>query len=117
MNLQTLPKRTFSITILALLLLALTTAVASADAPAVYEVTITNLTTGQPFTPPAVVTHRQAVDLFNVGDPASEGIKEIAENGNLAPLLDAVNNAKHVSDVVVATGDIPPLLPNTSVTF
>lgn len=52
-----------------------------------YEVTITNLTSGQPLTPPVVATHRKRDQLFAVGQPASVGVREIAENGNLAPLL------------------------------
>jgi hypothetical protein len=52
-----------------------------------YEVTITNLTEGQPLTPPVVATHRRKNQLFKVGRPASVGVREIAENGNNAPLL------------------------------
>jgi hypothetical protein len=52
-----------------------------------YEVTITNLTSGQPLTPPVVATHRGRDQLFRVGLPASVGVREIAENGNNSPLL------------------------------
>jgi hypothetical protein len=52
-----------------------------------YEVTITDLTSGQPLTPPVVATHRHKHDVFEVGQPASVGVREIAENGNSAPLL------------------------------
>ncbi|MGH9193932.1 MAG: spondin domain-containing protein [Acidimicrobiales bacterium] len=52
-----------------------------------YEVTITNLTAGQPLTPPVVATHRGRDQIFDVGEPASVGVREIAENGNNAPLL------------------------------
>jgi Spondin_N len=57
-----------------------------------YEVTITDLTgagpvAGQPLTPPVVTTHGQRHDVFDVGAPASVGVREIAENGNSAPLL------------------------------
>lgn len=83
-----------------------------------YEITIYNLTDGQPFTPPLAVTHRGAADLFEVGEAASFGVKEIAENGNLGPLLAAVGESRHVSDIVVAVaGDPPPVLPGGSVTF
>ena len=83
-----------------------------------YEVTIANLTGGQPLTPPLAVTHRRAADVFEVGQPASFGVKEIAENGNLPPLVSALEGSRHVSDLVVAVaGDPPPVLPGTSVTF
>lgn len=52
-----------------------------------YEVTIKNLTSGQPLTPPVVATHRGKHRVFDVGQPASVGVREIAENGNSAPLL------------------------------
>jgi Spondin_N len=52
-----------------------------------YAVTITNLTEGQPLTPPVVATHSGKNQLFKVGRPASVGVREIAENGNSAPLL------------------------------
>ena len=83
-----------------------------------YEVTVENLTAGQPLTPPAAVTHRGALDLFEAGEAASFEVKEIAENGNLGPLLAALGESEHVSDVVVAVaGDPPPVMPGASVTF
>ncbi len=85
---------------------------------ATYEVTITNLTSGQPLTPPLVATHRRPISLFEVGEPASFGLKEIAENGNLAPMLERLDGETHVDDVVVAvSGTVPPLTPGESVTF
>src|SRR5688572_17431092 len=51
-----------------------------------YRVTIRNLTPGQPLSPPVVATHRGDDQLFEVGEPASVGVREIAENGNNAPL-------------------------------
>jgi hypothetical protein len=52
-----------------------------------YDVTITDRTEGQPLTPPVVATHRGRHAIFEVGQPASVGVREIAENGNNAPLL------------------------------
>lgn len=83
-----------------------------------YEVTIHNFTAGQPFTPPLAATHQGAADLFDLGAPASYGLKEIAENGNLTPLQTELLGSKHVSDVVVAiAGSPPPVMPGQSVTF
>ena len=81
-----------------------------ADAPvATYEVTITNLTGGQPFSPPVVVTHRQSTEIFQVGEAASLAIQEVAENGNSGPLLAALATDKHVFDVTqVANGNDGP---------
>jgi hypothetical protein len=112
-------KQTLRSMIALTMLFVLSAGVSYADpAPAIYQVTIKNLTAGQPLTPPLVVTHRRPVQLFEVGSAASFGLKEIAENGNLAPMLEAVGANKHVDDVVVAVaGDPPPLLPNGEVTF
>ncbi len=52
-----------------------------------FEVEVRNLTDGQPFTPPVAATHRGRNQIFGVGRAASVGVREIAENGNLAPLL------------------------------
>jgi hypothetical protein len=52
-----------------------------------YHVKITDLTQGQPLTPPVVATHSGRHPIFDVGQPASVGVREIAENGNNAPLL------------------------------
>jgi len=82
-----------------------------------YEVTIENLTGGQPFTPPVIATHRRATRIFKVGRAASFELKEVAENGNLPPLVEALEANRHVASVVVAVaGDPPPVFPGGSVT-
>lgn len=83
-----------------------------------FEVAVRNITSGQPFTPPLVATHNNHINMFNVGYEASNGIRQIAENGNLGPLLDALNASSNVSDVVVAVaGDPPPVMPGQTVKF
>jgi Spondin_N len=82
---------------------------AAAEAPvASYEVTITDLTGGQPLTPPLVATHRAATGFFAVGQPASFGLKEIAENGNLAPMIARLESDKHVAAVAAAAAPLVP---------
>lgn len=82
---------------------------AGADGAGTYRVTITNLTAGQPFTPPVVATHRGKDQIFEVGSPASAGVQQIAENGNNAPLLAALGENRRVSDFVQAGST--PLVP------
>lgn len=86
---------------------------------AAYRVTFTNLTAGQPFTPPVAVTHRQSISVFELGESASLGVQEVAENGNLAPLLDALQVERHATDVVVTLGNtgVPPVVPGETVEF
>jgi hypothetical protein len=78
-----------ALAVMAVLVFAATGAPADDDDDDVrtYEVTITNKTSGQPLTPPVVATHRGKDQVFEVGQPASVGVREIAENGNNAPLL------------------------------
>ena len=73
-----------------------------------YRVTITNLTQGQPFTPPAVALHRPSVEVFSVGDPANEPTQELAENGNLEPLATLIDETNAIRGSAV--GD-DPLVP------
>jgi Spondin_N len=102
---------------LAALVFLATASSAAAEAPiATYEVTIDNLTAGQPLTPPVVATHRAATGLFTVGQPASFALKEIAENGNLAPMLAQLAADTHVSDSVAAAAPLVPAgLPGSAV--
>lgn len=99
----------------ALSLLALAPANVSADAPiATYEVTITNLTSGQPLTPPVVAVHRASTGVFEVGDAASPQIVAIAENGNIGLLEAALADDKHVASQASAGAPlVPPGLPGS----
>lgn len=92
----------------ALASLLLTTGAMADGHVSTYEVTITNLTGGQPFAPPVLVTHRAPLSLFTVGQPASAGIQQIAENGNNAPLLAALEGNRYVYDVQQSTFPLVP---------
>jgi Spondin_N len=88
---------------------------AGAAAPiATYAVTIENMTAGQAFTPPIVATHRAATGMFTIGQPASFALKEIAENGNLAPMMTALGADKRVSGT---NATMAPLLWGDSATL
>lgn len=89
--------------------LALLAALPASAAPhRTYEVTITNLTSGQAFTPPLIATHRGSTHLFQVGSAANVGTQEIAENGNLAPLIAQLEGDRAVWDVVAAGAPLVP---------
>jgi hypothetical protein len=101
--------------VLAAAMAALAVAAVASPAPAgqpprTYEVTITNLTSGQPLTPPVVATHNGGLHVFEVGEPATFGVKEIAENGNVGPLLDDLEGRRKVSDSLATTTG--PLVPD-----
>jgi hypothetical protein len=95
-----------------------TVSVAAAGAPvATYEVTIRDLTGGQPLTPPVVATHRAPTGMFTVGRPASFALKEIAENGNLVPMIVQLESDRHVADVAAAAAPLVPAGLPGSATF
>ena len=86
----------------------------SAQEMTTYNVTIENLTTGQPFTPPVVVAHTSAMDTFETGEAASAEIIAIAENGNNDPLVALVSGASAVHAYVAGDG---PVMPGASATM
>jgi hypothetical protein len=65
-----------------------------------FDVTITNLTYGQPLSPAVLVTHGPRVSLFRLGTSASAGIQAIAEDGNPAVSAAMLTGAAGVFDVV-----------------
>ena len=59
---------------------------AHAENTRTYEVTITNITKGQTFTPQLLATHDRHVEFFALGHPASAGVESMAESGSTAAL-------------------------------
>jgi hypothetical protein len=88
-------------------LLGVSTLVQAAD----YEVTITNLTRHQIFSPLLVVSHKDNMNLFQAGHEASDELAAIAETGNVGPMEDALMGLPGVSDFA-NTGAV--LLPGMS---
>ena len=79
----------------------------AADAAAhAYEITVTNLTTGQPLSPGVVVTHEKKASVFTVGMPASDGIRFIAENGDPTTAVMELSGASGVDDVVATMAPV-----------
>lgn len=78
-------------------------------ANAVFEVTLVNLTAGQPLSPMIAVAHGDGYSVFNVGEAASVALEHLAESGDPAPLAALANDSKSVYAVAVAGGG--PLLP------
>jgi hypothetical protein len=71
-------------------------------------VTITNLTKGQIFSPPVVVSHRPGFRLFEPGQPASAALAALAEDGMTGPLTDLLDDAPEVISYNVAGDGIMP---------
>ena len=74
-----------------------------------YEIAFTNLSIGQPMTPPVAAIHEPSVSLFTVGQAASPELQAIAEDGNNEPMEMLVGSLAEVSAFgVAAPGPIPP---------
>jgi hypothetical protein len=80
-----------------------------APTTAIYEVTLVNLTAGQPLSPMVAVAHNDGFSVFNVGEAASVALEHLAEAGESAPLAALANDSKSVYAAAVATGG--PLVP------
>ena len=87
---------------LASCVVTLLSSVASAHDGRRYEVTVTNLTRGQQFTPILMASHKEGVSLFALGSPASPELATLAEEGNTAPLTALLSATPGVLDVVTA---------------
>jgi len=92
----------------------LLTGVASADDNRAFEVTVTNITKGEIFTPIMVASHQHGVKLFEIGEPVDQDLEILAEGGNTGPLSTSLLSSGLALDVVTAGG---PLLPGHSVTL
>ncbi len=73
-----------------------------------YEVSVTNLTRNQQFTPVLVVTHRPALRLFEGGVPASPELATLAEEGSTGPLADRLRASDGVRNVETSSGLLDP---------
>jgi hypothetical protein len=68
------------------------------------EITVTNLTRGQQFTPILVATHKRGVRIFQAGQPASPQLATLAEEGNTGPLAALLSGNPDVGSVVTGSG-------------
>ncbi len=98
----------------ALALVAAAVSPAAGQQIATYNVTIENLTSGQPFTPPVVAAHTSGMDVFEVGQAASAEVQAIAENGNNDPLVALLSGSAAVLDSATGTA---PVMPGGSATI
>jgi hypothetical protein len=81
---------------------------AHADQRLTYEVSITNLTYNQRFTPLLLTTHRPTLSLFKLGAPASAELRVLAEEGNVAPLKTLLDSLPEVQATAAGAGLLAP---------
>ncbi len=99
---------------LTLLALLFSTFQLNAEEMAQYEVSITNATYGQTFTPQLLATHNSEVGLFTLGQPAGEALELIAEAGDTGPLTEVIEGVPDFVGFVLTTADL--LTPGQTVT-
>ncbi len=75
-------------------------------------VEITNITHGSWFTPLLVVAHRRNVDLFEIGEAASEALEKVAEAGDVTDLQGIAEGLGAAVDIANET----PLGPGETAT-
>ncbi|MBA4176127.1 MAG: hypothetical protein C0505_06155, partial [Leptothrix sp. (in: Bacteria)] len=73
-----------------------------------YEVTVTNVTYNQRFTPLLVATHQPAIRYFTLGQPALPQLAMLAEDGNVAPLRAVLDGSPLVHATVAGDGLLEP---------
>lgn len=79
-----------------------------------FEVTVTNITKGEIFTPILVASTHRGFKLFKKGAPAGTDLEIIAESGNNAPLADSLISAGYALDTASAQAG---LVPGASITL
>lgn len=75
-----------------------------------FEVSVTNLTTGQPFSPVGIFLHDSSQQMFSVGSAASVPLETMAEGGDVSGLIEAVSSLGELA------GDAP-IGPGASNTY
>ena len=78
------------------------------------EVTITNMTTGQPFAPPIVASHSPDMHLFKMGETATPALEKLAETGMSDEL---VKMLEHKATDIKAGGMDNKIMPGKSATY
>lgn len=79
-----------------------------------YQVTVTNITKGQTFTPIISATHQRSVSFFELGQPATIAIETMAEGGDTSALKSMLEANPKVTEIVSTDG---LLSPGESVSF
>lgn len=104
------------IAMLALSLSATASAQDFSDVQSTYEVTITNITRAQLFTPILVTTHSGRISLFQLGAEPSQAIADLAEGGVTDTLQAVLADSTEAFDVQVSTDGLLGPGESTTVT-
>ena len=104
----------FSLAAMSVLAISVTAANAAGKSYT-YEITVENLTTTQPLSPPLAVVHKKGVKVWKRGAIASHGVAALAEGANNSVIENALPKLKGVRS---ATTEVrAPIGPGASATF
>ncbi len=87
----------------------------SASAGASYELTLQNLTAGQPLSPAVAIVHNEGYQLFEVGQAAGVGLERLAEGAQTDSLLAEINDLSTVKASATSNGG--PVGPGNATRF
>ena len=106
-------RRLSLLTVVAGLLVAGLAGTAQAASTKTWHVKITNLTSGQPMSPPLWAVHDKKLDVWSVGQLASSGMLPIVEDALNTPLQSYLSSNSHVREAQTETGAAagPPPIP------
>jgi hypothetical protein len=105
---HSLPSHTRRFALAALVATAAFGAQASNEGRWTYEVTVTNITYNQRFTPLLLATHQPTIRFFTLGEPALPQLATLAEEGNVAPLRTLLDGSPLVRATAAGTGLLDP---------
>jgi len=75
----------------------------AAEEDIVYQITLTNISSTQPLSPPLLVTHTPDFSLVTTGAMASDGLRRLAEEGDNSALANELRANANVHEVVTGT--------------
>ena len=80
-----------------------------------WEISVTNLTGGQPLSPPLLVIHSNRADVWSVGTIANHGVAAIAEDADNSVLESALRDLPGIHTVETGAGG--PIAPGATRTY
>lgn len=86
-----------------------------------YEITVENLSAGQPLSPPLIIAHNRRFDLWSRGGVASHVVAAVAEDANTAPAIELAEASRGVGVALTGVDDAAaapaPILPGARQTY
>lgn len=73
-----------------------------------FQVEVVNLTAGQPFSPIAVIVHTDGYSIFELGEPATIGLENLAESGDNSELISEATASTEVISTLSADAPLGP---------